>query len=352
MEEQTGIEVLKEKTVYGHTVLLEEVPLETFMSYPECDVQRDTEGRAKRAFRSHLKHNSPLHGLVFLAELPDGERFVIDACTRKHLWQTGVKAPIDSVTAFTVKCASEEDARQFYFQLDSSSAVDRASDIAFGLLRAQQVQPKSELVRKSGYLSGLKKAFGGARKDLVERSAPLLEYLDSLNMKSRALPAGALAAFFLTTLRYGETALPFWSDVLEARGISNDDGRTPALALNRRIEILRAENKLTGDRNVTKLMELSLSLFMEWAESPEKLIPDDWSVTLKRDTYIRMMTQENPDIAALFEKPSRPKAPPAGGGQMPRKRGRPRKNSNLTLPADGATPPATSEGTLTLPVRG
>jgi hypothetical protein len=294
------IEVLKTKSVYGHDVKIEEVPLAEFLKHPEVDTQRDTVGRAGRAYRSHLRNDSPLHALVFLAELPDGQRVVIDACTRRYLWEQGKKTPLETVTAYTVKCANVEDARQFYFHLDNAKAVDRAGDVAFGLLRSQKVQPESELVRKSGYLTGLKKAFGPARKDIVKLSSPLLELLDSLKLANRAIPAGTLAAFFLTALRYGEDCLPFWSNYTQGLGTANEEGRTPPAALARRVEILRAQNKLPGDRNVTRLMETALALFNEWNANPDVLIPDDWNKHEKRETFVKELRTALPDTVEFF----------------------------------------------------
>lgn len=300
------ITCLKEMAVYGHTVRIEEMPLDVFLSHPEVDTQRDTEGRAARAYRSHLKVDSPLHGLVFIAELDNGERYIIDACTRRYLWEQGKKNPLDSVLSYTVKCQNLDDARRFYFHLDSGTAVDKASDVAFGLLRAQNVTASSELVRKSGYLTGLRKAFPAvAQKPLVAKASELLHLLDGLQLSRRSLPAGCLGAFFLSALRYGEEVLEFWRDVTMNIGTASESGRTPAAALARRIEVARAQNKLTGDRNVTRLMEVSLAILEVYQKDPDTLLPDDWNEGLRRESYVQDMLQAKPELEDWFLRPQR-----------------------------------------------
>jgi len=297
---------LAEVEVYGHTVRLEVMPMDVFLSHPECDTQRDTEGRAAKAFRSHLKLESPLHGLVFIAELPEGDRYIIDACTRRYLWQEGKKKALENIVAYTVLCDSLEEARQFYFQLDSSSAVDRSADVAFGLLRASHIAAKSELVRRSGYLTGLHKAFPIMQpKVAVPKASELLDLLDQLNLSRRALPAGTMAAFFLSALRHGANVMPFWQDVAQNRGVSTDDGRSGPAALIYRINMARNQNKLTGDKNVTRLMEQALCVVETYMANPEEMFSDEWNEHIRREAYVKSTVTDHPELADWFAKPKR-----------------------------------------------
>lgn len=298
------IHVLKDTSVYGVPVRLEEMPLATFLSHPEVDTQRDTEGRADRALHTHLKNDSPFHGLAFIGELPNGKRYILDANTRRYLWEQGKKTPLENILAYTVKCNSLEDARNFYFQLDSHSAVDRNTDVAYGLLRSQHVLPGSELVRKSGYLTGLRKAFPIIKPTtLIGQSATLLSALDDLGLTRRGLPAGVLGAFFLSTLRYGAKVQNFWKDVVLSRGTATEEGRTPAAALSYRIDVARASNKLTGDRNVTHLMDVSLFLVEAYLRDAKGLIADNSHESLKRDSFVKSMLTDNAELQDWFVKP-------------------------------------------------
>jgi hypothetical protein len=309
------IVTLREFTAYGHRVDLEEMPLAVFLQHPEIDTQRDTAGRADKAFRSHLKVDSPLHALVFVAKLPNGDRYVIDACTRRMLWAAGRKNPVETILAYTLQCASLEDARTMYFQLDSGTAVDKTADIAYGLLRAEHVAPSSELVRKSAYMTGLRKAFPLIPpKQLIGKAAGLLKMLDSLGLDRRTLPAGVVAAFFLTALRHGEDALEFWHEVVLGIGTSTEEGRTPAAALNRRVEVARTQNKLTGDRNVTKLMEMTLALYEAFQTDSQVLLPDDWHEAVKRETYVKLILSEDEEMTEWFVRPRKASTRVAKGG--------------------------------------
>lgn len=350
---------LTDKTIYGVPVHLEEMPLDVFLAHPEIDTQRDTEGRADQAFRTHLKHDSPLHALVYIAELPDGQRFVLDANTRRHLWENGKKNAVETVLAYTVEAATLEDARKLYYQLDSSTSVERNTDVAFGLLRAQKVQAKSELIRKSGYLTGMRKAFPIVKqRDAIGKASGLLAELDKLNLSRRALPAGAIGAFFLTSLRYGEEVKGFWEDVVAARGTANDEGRTPAMALAWRIDQARQNNKLTGDRNVGHLMEVALGLVEAYQKDPDALIADKGTVSVKRDTFIKQTISANAEHTDWFVKvkpvkPAKPKKEP----KVKAAKATPEKSKLKTGKKPGAKPIATKTTskkrvTRTAPIEG
>ena len=123
-------------------VRLETIKLEEFSGYNAISCQRDVELRAARVKKMLQKKWLATHGMGDIVEYPDGTRERINGNTRVYVWnQPGYAGKIPShiqVTVYPVK--NLEEAKELYYTIDSSDAVEKTKDKITGYYRYLRLQ--------------------------------------------------------------------------------------------------------------------------------------------------------------------------------------------------------------------
>lgn len=159
-----------EKVNYDDVVTIEKMEIEKFLQYSPVPMQRDTDGRVKKAEKM-LKKLSPVHLDVAVVELTKdseyygkqykkGSRFVVNANTRALYWSEGLSDKIPShVYAFVYRVNDMEEVRRIYNTFDSPDATEKTQEKFYGILSGVYgYQPVCSKVQKGEILTALQYA--------------------------------------------------------------------------------------------------------------------------------------------------------------------------------------------------
>lgn len=129
----------------------EKVTVKDFLTYKSNPRQRNTEDRAEKAKKDHLVKWIDEHSVFFVAELPNGERYLCDAHTRQYLIQTGhfPKADLPKyLIAIVVDAKNLKEVEDKYRYFDSSKAGETASDKNYSAMKSLGHTFKSARLQK------------------------------------------------------------------------------------------------------------------------------------------------------------------------------------------------------------
>ena len=155
------------KVNFDKKVSVMEMSIEEFLSLPPVPMQRDTEGRIKKAEKM-LKKLLPVHLDVAIVELmkdseyfgkkyKKGDRFTVNANTRAFYWLNGLSDAIpEKVFASIYSVDDMEEVRKIYNTFDSPDATEKTQEKFYGILKGvYQYQPISSKVQKGEILTAL-----------------------------------------------------------------------------------------------------------------------------------------------------------------------------------------------------
>jgi hypothetical protein len=214
--------------------------------------QRDTEKRAVKASRDHLKKPSPAHTFVHVCRLPNGRYVKLDGHTRALLWSDGRLEAPNEIIACVYSIASMQEAEELYDHFDNQSAVETGNDRLSGAFRKSEIVPTSALLKTGGILSAFNLMRPGKPRDaiygIVEQWKPELLILDTITATPTAVPAALLCGCLLTIRKHGERAADFWR-LYGAGGGTRIDGASCGVdELTRFVADARARKYLGANR--------------------------------------------------------------------------------------------------------
>ncbi len=208
-------------------------------------IQRDTQKRAEKAARGHLRNASTSQAVVHAAVLVDGRLVKLDGHTRAHLWSEGLLKPPESVHVVLHEGCTIGDAIELYKQFDSAAACENATDRFSGALRLHGISAGSSAILKGGVTSALR-VINSTRSiyDLVGDWKLELQMIDELGASNEVFPSPVICAALLTLRKHGRKALEFWR--LYAAGLGTRiDGMSDGVdELTRIVDTLRASKQL------------------------------------------------------------------------------------------------------------
>ncbi len=161
---------LEQKDFTTNIEVIPELTLEQFLALPEVPMQRDTEGRWKKA-RAHLKHVRSEHCVVHLVRLTKdssiagikyeaGTLFRVDGNTRAYNWEREGSDYLPSkLIGIVYSYDTMDGVKQCYDTFDSQEATERNQQKVFGILTGLcNYTPISEKLRAGAIISGMNKA--------------------------------------------------------------------------------------------------------------------------------------------------------------------------------------------------
>lgn len=194
-------------------------------------IQRDTERHAARA--KHLLSPLAVHEIVFMAQLPSGDRVKLDGHTRSFLWKTGKVPAPKSLFVNIIPVQSIEEAQELYKTFDSKDAVETAPDKVSGALHSIGLVPTSLLLQQGFVANSLRVAWHVARGNLQMRRSVAMGYdiyeaareyqtelaiLDRFGLTPKQTSSGVTAAILISIRKHGEKVIPFWDAVFTNQG--------------------------------------------------------------------------------------------------------------------------------------
>ena len=129
----------------------EKITIEEFLTYKENPRQRNTVTHAEDAKKDHLAEWVDEHGVVFVAELPSGKRYLLDAHTRQYLIETGHFSKADlpkHLIAIVVDAKDLKEVEDKYRYFDSNKSNETASDKNYSAMKSLGYDFKSERLQK------------------------------------------------------------------------------------------------------------------------------------------------------------------------------------------------------------
>jgi len=130
-----------------------------FVEIPEWIAQRNTQNRAKKeGVLDRLQELFPTHHIVVIGELTKddewedgkkykkGSKWVLDANTRRYLWEKGETDKIpEKVLAVKFTAETLIGLRNLYWSYDNPSASEKTGEIITGLFKSLGVIPKTKI---------------------------------------------------------------------------------------------------------------------------------------------------------------------------------------------------------------
>ena len=116
-----------------------EVSLRDYMSFHDNPRQRNTVMRAKDAKKKHLSKWQEHFRLIQVAELPTGQRYLIDAHTRRYLIESGhfpSKSLPNNFYAYVIPAKTRKEVEELYESCDSTSAVEKKRDAMYSTMKS------------------------------------------------------------------------------------------------------------------------------------------------------------------------------------------------------------------------
>lgn len=228
-----------------------------FILIPDNPIQRNTEIRAHAAASGHLKEFHPTHARVAVANV--GKKyFKLDGHTRSHLWRTGrIKGP-EKVWVDIYSCKNIDEVKDIYRQFDAQVAMETMQQTQFGELRGLGLTLSSTYVRNASLNTALRMLdpSPGARtrtgrtplKELLERFLPIIQDIDTMQIKSKRFVT-PLAAAMILTMQRRKIAKKFWSAYNGDLGVKDGTQRNAVYCLDEYVKNRRIEGRLSGFSN-------------------------------------------------------------------------------------------------------
>jgi hypothetical protein len=247
--------------------------------------QRNTEARAIKASRKHLKTASPAQSRVWAARLPGGSLVKLDGHTRSLLWGEGKLTPPPVVYVDVIVVKSMNEAKDLYSQFDGSGPTETATDRVFGAFRECGIEPESGLIAGCRLTSALSKlaTSGTPIYQIVKQWKPELKLLDSVDAGQKSMTAGMVLGALCALRVRGERALPFLSAVVRDAGERDERGSDGVDAIVRHIK--SQNGKATGEAAVRDVAGRFITAFEGWLQSRrfrQAVRPTDFSDYLAR----------------------------------------------------------------------
>lgn len=210
-------------------------------------IQRNTEERAKKAVRGHLKHSSPTQKHVHAARLPGGTLIKLDGHTRGLLWATGRLDQPDFVEVILYDVESPEEAIALYKHFDNPAAAENAVDRLSGAFRNNGITPISTLLSKGGITSAfLLIDYSASIYEMVKKWKKELELLDQLDLHQKQMPSTLVCAALLTLRKHGQAAVNFWETYARNGGVKSNGAECGVEQLTKIVNSLRDRKRLAA----------------------------------------------------------------------------------------------------------
>lgn len=211
--------------------------------------QRDTEERAKKALRGHLKSSSETQQRVVAAILPGGMLVKLDGHTRSLLWSDGRLTAPDVIYVDLIRVDSMNKAKELYGHFDSQAAVEGAKDRLSGAFREHGIEAASSVLRNGAVTTALKllsPSGSDIYKNVLAWKRELL-MLDSIGATSSRFNSGMISGALAMLRVRGERAIDFIRMVQMDAGTRNEDGSDGVDAIVRYVTGMKG---MTGEAAV------------------------------------------------------------------------------------------------------
>lgn len=234
-------------TQVSHTL---EMSVDRWIEVKDNPIQRDTERHAAKA--KHLLTPLPTHRFVFAGRLPNGDLVKMDGHTRALLWQRGQVPSPATVTVGIVPIASLEEAESLYKTFDSQNALETMRDKVSGAFNRLTFEPQSGLLQHGSLTYALRTAYtilkgysststGGKNLEelrktdiytMINEFSPEIFTLDGFGLRQGSIQSGIVAAFLISTRKYGHKITDFWRAVFADAGTKSAGKMDAVQALN------------------------------------------------------------------------------------------------------------------------
>lgn len=231
--------------------------------------QRDTEARARKALKAHLKQAAAPHANVAAAILTDGTMYKLDGHTRCYLWSSGELDAPAHVRVDVYPATSVVEVMQLYDMFDNPSAVESASDRVSGAFRYHKIKPVSSLLKYGGITSALGVIEGKAKIDAVEAVGKWREeliLLDEAMLNKERMPSALIAAALVGVSLHGVETLEFWKLFCADEGKRSGGASDGVDALSRLIGRRRAEKTLSNQNHAFDVAGKCYSALKGWMD--------------------------------------------------------------------------------------
>ncbi len=281
----------------------ETVPLEEWIVIDDCPVQRDTEGRAKRA--EHLFLLNPRHLEVAVAVMRrTGKQYKLDGHTRAYVWlntltgdgsgPTSDKVPeVVYVTYYEVE--DMRSLKNLFDTYDQVKAVKHSSDIIFGALREEKLNLKTTWLSTGNFryaadsattlLSATRSTLGRGRDNSPETARkhiklwmPELLWFDKVNPKRPRFPVNLMiSAMWSFALYPDDLTKDFWTLYNANSGQKRIvEGETATemdyvFLANQFVE-KRKDEKTVGASHAKEVVKALLTLYLRHRERPRHFV--------------------------------------------------------------------------------
>lgn len=246
----------------------EQIDLDEFISYRDNPIQRNTELRAKKASKAHLRVYDPTHRKVSVARLPNGVVYKLDGHTRAYLWERNLLNCPHGLSVDVYEVESVDDAIELYKRFDSSFAVETSRDKLSGAFSHYDFDPTSSLIKQGGITSAINILDDNIFRlgEIYQSVKPWIKPLEIIDDQNFAyqkglFPTGVICALLLTTLIDGENAMGFWRSYAHQEGVKNKDGRDAVQALADLVFLMKAKGQISGGSNIVELCEKAISAY-------------------------------------------------------------------------------------------
>jgi len=249
--------------------------VEEWIKIDDNPQQRNTEKRALKALKYHLKELTETHLRVAAAELPNGKRYKLDGHTRSHLWEIKkLERPKAKLKCDLYYCADIKDVVDLYEHFDNPLAVETASDKLAGAFRYFKIPKTSQLWTTGGVSTALKSIYtqkhrGMWRVDIKKTIEPFikeLRWIDTCDFRHADFPAPVFCALLMTVHKDGNAALGFWEAYTTDAGRKTVKKMDAVFDCTQRIREFRTEKVFTrgSRRAVVDCVPTLLAIYEKW----------------------------------------------------------------------------------------
>lgn len=241
--------------------------VEEWVQVPDNPRQRDTNRRLGRAW--YLARPTPLHSVVYAAELPDGSLVKLDGHTRAALWHLGKIPQPDFVRCIIVQVDTLEEAAKLYWTFDTPDCAKRLTDYLDGALRETNSVIKRPWLKKTiaSGLSLIEQSYGSRIRRSLDKALAAwwkeIAWLDQYELPALFVRPPVTAALLL---RAGNESTASFIANLPSGG-SCQNGESDAIhALSRALEIMVAQGRTNGWSRWTDIAGKTLTAIDAWAQ--------------------------------------------------------------------------------------
>ena len=253
----------------------EEMLVDDFIAIPDCKKQRNTESRAARANRKHLKNPSPTHKEVSASRLANGELVKIDGHTRAYLWAMGLLEKPDIVHVTIYHVDSHDAANAIYDAIDNPAAAKGRKDDRDGAFRLNGITPQSTLVQTMAVHTIARMITGAYQPNLDEWVAiwaDIIVFLDEMGWSKKKVNVGIVAAILVTLVWDRRSAVDFWTRFMEGRGNKQGDAMDAVESFTRYVEKKKSKREVSGAIHPPEIALQALTEFKNFRKNPDSMI--------------------------------------------------------------------------------